>query len=290
MEEESGGTGLRCTLHQFHAGVCEQLYIEEVYGELHLILVMSNETEIDAGYVGTVPVVTYTVTFVDYNGETLKTQTVTSDSSATAPTNIPDRAGYTFIDWDKAFINVTSNLTVTAQYQKIEDDVVTYTVKFVDHDGIVLKTEVVEKGKAATAPADPVRDGYTFTGWDKAFDNVTSNLTVFAQYEEIPSNDPRIRISDATGSTGLNFFRNLEHQSKDNSICISRVIGEPHEGTAALKLAGFRIVHGVSARGRYKGQNFVIEGQCKPHRIQFRTILQRKCDLNLITNTIRWKV
>ncbi|MBE6981907.1 MAG: hypothetical protein E7437_06275 [Ruminococcaceae bacterium] len=43
-------------------------------------------------------------------------------------------------------------------------------------------TQTVESGKAATAPAEPTRKGYAFSGWDKRFDNVTGNLVVTAQY------------------------------------------------------------------------------------------------------------
>ena len=121
---------------------------------------------------------TYTVTFKDWDGTVLKTQTVNYGGAATAPAN-PTRVGYTFTGWDVAFNNVTSNLVVTAQYQ-----INTYTVTFVDWNGTVLKTQTVNYGAAATAPADPTRDGYTFTGWDVAFNNVTSNLTVTAQYEQ----------------------------------------------------------------------------------------------------------
>ena len=59
----------------------------------------------------------YTVTFKDWNGQILKTQTVTGGASATAPPN-PTRDGYTFIGWDKGFTNVTSNLEVIAQYEE----------------------------------------------------------------------------------------------------------------------------------------------------------------------------
>ena len=79
--------------------------------------------------------------------------------------------------------------------------VVTYTVKFCDYDGTVLKTCTVEKGSAATAPGNPSRDGYTFTGWDKSFTNVTSNLTVTAQYEK-QSTDPMLSVGKVSASAG----------------------------------------------------------------------------------------
>ena len=60
---------------------------------------------------------TYTVTFKDWDGKILDTQTVTEGASATAPPN-PTRDGYTFIGWNKGFTNVTSNLEVIAQYEE----------------------------------------------------------------------------------------------------------------------------------------------------------------------------
>ncbi|MBP2025105.1 InlB B-repeat-containing protein, partial [Peptoniphilus stercorisuis] len=57
-----------------------------------------------------------------------------------------------------------------------------YTVTFVDYNDTELKTERVEHGSAATAPTDPVREGYTFTGWNVVFTNVTEDLTVTATY------------------------------------------------------------------------------------------------------------
>ncbi len=59
----------------------------------------------------------------------------------------------------------------------------TYKVDFVDYDGTVLKTEQVEFEHAATAPANPTRGGYTFTGWDKDFSKITTDLTVNAKYQ-----------------------------------------------------------------------------------------------------------
>ena len=59
----------------------------------------------------------------------------------------------------------------------------TYTVTFVDGlDGKTLKSEEVGYGTPATAPDAPIHKGYTDNGWDKKFDNITSNITVTRRY------------------------------------------------------------------------------------------------------------
>ena len=153
---------------------------------------------------------TYTVTFKDWNGTVLKTQQVQYGGAATAPAN-PTRTGYTFTGWDKAFTNVTANLVVTAQYS-----INSYTVTFKDWNGTVLKTQQVQYGGAATAPANPTRAGYTFTGWDKAFTNVTANLVVTAQYVQnepvstpVPSDVPQIVVESKTTSAGSTVAVNI---------------------------------------------------------------------------------
>lgn len=61
---------------------------------------------------------TLTVTFVDWDGTILSTQTVTYGESATMP-GIPSRAGYVFGGWDKAYDNVKEDLTITALYTEL---------------------------------------------------------------------------------------------------------------------------------------------------------------------------
>ena len=59
---------------------------------------------------------TYTVTFKDWNGTTLKSQSTSYGGSVTPPTN-PTRTGYTFTGWDdNSYTYVESDLTITAQY------------------------------------------------------------------------------------------------------------------------------------------------------------------------------
>ena len=118
----------------------------------------------------------YTVRFRDWNGTVLKTQSVPYQGSAAAPAD-PSRTGYRFTGWDRPFNNVTSELDVTAHYA-----INTYTVRFYDWNGTVLKTQSVPYQGSAAAPADPSRTGYRFTGWDKPFSNVTSDRIVTATY------------------------------------------------------------------------------------------------------------
>ena len=141
---------------------------------------------------------TYTVTFKDWDGTTLKVQTVNHGSAATAPAN-PTREGYTFTGWSTDFSNVTSDLTVIAQYS-----INTYTVTFKDWDGTTLKVQTVNHGSAATAPANPTREGYTFVGWDKPFDCITADTVVTAVYEqdEIPENAVRFEIETVRAQPG----------------------------------------------------------------------------------------
>ena len=169
---------------------------------------------------------TYTVTFVDWDGSVLKTQTVEEGSSATAPSN-PTRNGYNFIGWDTSFNNITSNLNVTAQYS-----IKSYTVTFKDWNGTTLKTETVKHGSHATAPSNPTREGYEFTGWDTNFNNVTSDLIVTAQY--IDSGEPEEDVIEWNGigtvATGLR-AHDVEHNNYKinidwNTQCFDIIVTE----------------------------------------------------------------
>ncbi len=79
-----------------------------------------------------------------------------------------------------------------------------HIVTFTDWDGTVLSTQQVLHGSAATAPANPTREGYTFVGWDKPFDCITADTVVTAVYEqdEIPENAVRFEIETVRAQPG----------------------------------------------------------------------------------------
>ena len=85
-----------------------------------------------------------------------------------------------------------------------------YKVTFQDKDGNEIETQYVFEGEDAVAPEAPAVEGYTFTGWDKEFDNVTSDLTVKAKYEinhyalTLVAGHGTIAITDESGEHSLN--------------------------------------------------------------------------------------
>lgn len=123
----------------------------------------------------------HTVTFVDWDGTTLKTQTVDFGADATPPAN-PSRANYVFAGWDTNYTGVTEDLTVTAIYHAL------YTVTFFDADGTPLGSQTVEEGTSATAPdmTGCTYNGAPFAGWSADFSAVSDNMTVTAMYAAIP--------------------------------------------------------------------------------------------------------
>ena len=145
----------------------------------------------------------FLVTFVDWDGTVLSSIKVTSGDAATAPAD-PAREGYTFIGWDKDFSVVTDHMTITAQYQ-----INRYRVRFFDFDDTLLHTDSVEYQAAAVAPADPYRTGYTFTGWDKAFDSITADLDVYAQYEMGEDYDMTIVFTNSEDSDSEIYSQSL---------------------------------------------------------------------------------
>ena len=162
---------------------------------------------------------TYTVTFEDWDGIELDTQTVDHGDDATAPAD-PERDGYNFIGWDTDFTNVTEDLTVTAEYE-----IKTYTVTFDGNGGTPdIQTETVDHGDTVDPLPTVTREGFIFLEWNEEQDGsgeefttattVTDDITVYAQWEAemVPPVVLSVTtIDDGSNGGGTQFFYDGVH-------------------------------------------------------------------------------
>lgn len=93
------------------------------------------------------------------------------------------KEGYIFKYWhDGVTDNPRNIMLVQDTTELVAAFMVARTVTFVDWDETVIAEVIVADGDDATAPADPLRYGYNFAGWDKNFQSVTEDMTVTAKY------------------------------------------------------------------------------------------------------------
>ncbi|MFU8792615.1 MAG: InlB B-repeat-containing protein [Acholeplasmataceae bacterium] len=131
----------------------------------------------------------YTITFYDEDGTTvLKTETVYYGEDATPPVD-PTKAEdqqytYDFLGWDTSYIAITGDLEIKAVYT---ETLKTFTVTFLDDQGVILKTETVGYGLDATPPEAPTKaptntTTYVFDGWSESYENITEDTEIIAVY------------------------------------------------------------------------------------------------------------
>ncbi len=144
-------------------------------------------------------ILSYNVTFLNWDGTQLgAVQSVTYGSAAVAPA-VPARNGYVFAGWSADFSNVTGDMTIKAMYAKEGQ----YLVTFTDWDNSTLKCEIVDAGGSATAPEDPVREGYIFTGWSGSYTNVNADLTIQALYNDATGIEEIFSQPDASAAVKI---------------------------------------------------------------------------------------
>ena len=133
----------------------------------------------------------YTVT-LNTNGGTINNGNVTEYTygvGATLPTDVT-RTGYTFKGWydnenlTGSPVTAISNTETGNKEYWAKWEINQYTITFDTAGGSVVTPITQNYGTAITAPADPTKTGYTFTGWDRAIPATmpAENLTITAQW------------------------------------------------------------------------------------------------------------
>lgn len=131
------------------------------------------------------PAANVTVTF-NLNGGTRTgggelTQSVAIGGNATPPTC--ERTGYKFTGWDKAYTNITSDTTITAQWERLKYTV-TFNLDGGTRTGGGALSQTIYYGKDATPPICS-RTQCNFVGWEGTYTNVTSNRTITAIWDYV---------------------------------------------------------------------------------------------------------
>jgi uncharacterized repeat protein (TIGR02543 family) len=135
--------------------------------------------------------------YVQFNGNggsgSMSNQGIVYGQSAALTANAFSRTGYTFAGWNTAsngsgtaYANQASygpmgagNVTLYAQWS-----INAYTITFNGNGGSTPSPITQNYGTAVTAPANPTRTGYTFTGWSPAVPPVmpAENIECVAQW------------------------------------------------------------------------------------------------------------
>lgn len=128
------------------------------------------------------------VQWKDRFGNVVETELVLNGATA-HPSNLvateyeEDGVVYELTGWDVDYSSVTKNLAVSPVYSKV------WTVRFIDGEGNVLKTEEVIDGQNATAPEEipgNYTDGtykYTFKTWNKSLEGISEDTDIVAVYD-----------------------------------------------------------------------------------------------------------
>lgn len=116
---------------------------------------------------------------------------------------------YTFDHWNPAIVAATSDATYEAVFTP---SLRQYLVRFQNWDHTLLDEQQVAYGAAATAPGEPTKDGYTFTGWDREFNNILADMTVTAVFEKTKNQGGATGIEDIDTSATFDGAQKILHE------------------------------------------------------------------------------
>lgn len=128
--------------------------------------------------------------------------------------NAPSKEGFVFTGWNPTPVPVTADTTYKASFEKKTED--TVTVSFNTDGGSAIAPKVIFKGERVSRPSDPVKSGYTFSGWykEKSYTTrydfskpVEKDIVLYAKFEikkkpvpPKPDPDPKGKGSSSRGS------------------------------------------------------------------------------------------
>ncbi|HQC30666.1 MAG TPA: InlB B-repeat-containing protein, partial [Acholeplasmataceae bacterium] len=129
----------------------------------------------------------YTVIWRNYDNTILETDVgvpygnMASYDAATPTQKATKEFTYTFTNWDPLVSEVEGDVTYTAQFSSTRNE---YTIRFNTDGGNTITPITKPNGDPVVAPADPIKTGYTFAGWDQAIPTImpTEDVMITASW------------------------------------------------------------------------------------------------------------
>ncbi len=200
----------------------------------------------------------YEIKFDTLGGTTIQNVIVKNGDVVSKPED-PVKEGYLFKEWlynneSYEFNNkVSSDITLIAQWVKIEDGKTMYVVKFDTLGGTTIANEIVEKGNKVNKPENPVRQGYIFETWTlngTTYDfnsEVNSNIelkAVWKKDDDSSSSDSNKNESNMNIETPTLTLASGEN-SKGKKIVNLNIVTEGYYATPTNVFSGYEIYEKV---------------------------------------------
>lgn len=205
-------------------------------------------------YVNYLPV-SYNVSYL-VEDETYFSSNFTYGETAPMPTTFPEKEGYLFVGWylDEELFNfntvLSKDTTLTARFVAIEKP--KYSVTFYDYNGNQYGgVQIIEEGQSAILPGHPIREGYTFIGWNKDFNCVTEDLEIYPTYS---ANTYTVTVKDYSGVIAT------YEVSYGQSITVDTALVGVQTGYEFIGFDGSfkNITKDTVINARYRAKSFVV--------------------------------
>ena len=159
--------------------------------------------------------VTYQISFVNYDGSLLRTNTFASGIMPRYIGTLPTRTGdvrytYAFCGWYPQLSTVSANATYTAVFDSIPN---IYQITFVDKDSTVLQMDSLAYGATpeyvGTIQSLPPTDSfaYTFAGWNPSITPVSGDAIYMIKYDSMSITDMRYFLVTYNNWDGTELYR-----------------------------------------------------------------------------------
>ncbi len=194
-----------------------------------------------------------TISFDSNGGSAVAPITGEAGTVAAPPAN-PVREGYTFTGWSPAFPSVfpATDVTLTAQWQ-----INTYDAVFMV-DGAVYATVPTQYGALISAPANPVKAGYTFTAWSPSVGTMGSSNQTYTAIFLINTYNAYFVVDGVTVATvATEYGAEIQPPSDPNKTGYTFTGWNPVPGTMGAGNMTFTAQFSVNTYNAY----FVVDGE-----------------------------